>query len=62
MVWANTNAPNHFLELWQANRKRAANYGPLYRSWYGNFPVVHLLKPEHIEVMKNRFVKKCNYY
>lgn len=39
-----------FVEFWQALRKRAKTYGPLYRSWYGSLPTVHLLKPEHMEV------------
>lgn len=46
------------VELWKVNRKRAADFAPMYRSWYGNFPLVHLLKPEHIEVSNLKFTLK----
>lgn len=32
------------------SRQRVKKFAPLFRSWFGGFPVVHLLKPEHVEV------------
>lgn len=41
-----------FLELWKASRRRARLFAPLFRSWFGSLPVVHMMKPEHLEVAK----------
>lgn len=40
-----------FIEMWRANRKRAKLFSPLFRSWFGSLPVVHMMKPEHLEVI-----------
>lgn len=39
-----------FAELFLLQRKRATTYFPLFRSWFGSTPAIHLMKPEHLEV------------
>lgn len=29
---------------------RHLRLGPIFRSWYGSLPVVHVYKPEHVQV------------
>ncbi|KAI7815338.1 cytochrome p450 [Rhyzopertha dominica] len=38
-------------QLFSVMRKRVQTFAPLFRSWYGSYPAVHLMKPEHIELV-----------
>ncbi|XP_050295939.1 cytochrome P450 4C1-like isoform X2 [Anthonomus grandis grandis] len=46
------------------SKKRHAQYGPIVRNWYGSFPVVHIYKPEHAQVIfkSGTIINKGNVY
>ncbi|KAF2900105.1 hypothetical protein ILUMI_06080 [Ignelater luminosus] len=51
-------------DLFLLFRKRSITYSPLFRSWYGSTPAIHLMKPEHMEVIMNnsQHIKKDFMY
>lgn len=36
-------------DKWMAPRRQ--KYGPIYRSWVGSVPMVHISKPEHVQTI-----------
>jgi hypothetical protein len=36
-----------FYEVYSARNKK---HGPLFRTWMGSIPAIHVMKPDHIEV------------
>nr|UUB32716.1 cytochrome P450 CYP4CV1 [Dendroctonus valens] len=51
-------------DLFQAMANRHLRLGPLFRNWYGSLPVVHLYKPEHVQVVlkSNTNINKGLFY
>jgi len=51
-------------DLFMIARKRSATYFPMFRSWFGSTPAIHLMKPEHMEVVMNnsQHIKKSFMY
>jgi len=41
-------------DIFQLIRMSEEMFGPIYRTWMGNKPHVHLLQPEDVEVMSSR--------
>ncbi|ENN77673.1 hypothetical protein YQE_05824, partial [Dendroctonus ponderosae] len=51
-------------DLFQAMANRHLRLGPIFRNWYGSLPVVHLYKPEHVQVVfkSNTNINKGVFY
>lgn len=40
-----------FSEIFSVLEQRSAEYGPIFRSWMGIIPEIHIMKPEHVETI-----------
>uniref|UniRef100_A0AAR5PE84 Cytochrome P450 n=2 Tax=Dendroctonus ponderosae TaxID=77166 RepID=A0AAR5PE84_DENPD len=51
-------------DLFQVLADRHRRLGPIFRSWYGSLPMVHIYKPEHVEVIfkSNTITSKGLFY
>ncbi|XP_030745353.1 cytochrome P450 4C1-like [Sitophilus oryzae] len=51
-------------DRWEVTSKRHKIFGPIFRSWYGSIPTVHIFKPNHIEkILKSHInIKKGRIY
>lgn len=53
-----------FVDSYRVRREITEKYKPLFRSWAGYYPIVHLTKPEYLEIVMNSVVniKKSSFY
>ncbi|CAH0550246.1 unnamed protein product [Brassicogethes aeneus] len=49
-------------DFWKVLRKRCDMYKPLFRTWMGKYPIIHVMKAEHVEIVLNNSFEKSLLY